>query len=127
MAQVQERGRGVRPGASTPPGCRARGRLPGVLLLSESLQVHDALLPPCNTPSTGRFCRSRSPLQDPLRGLTTLEFLDVSDTQVTNAGVKRLQEALPKLQITGRRRQVTPGDPRDGAAEPAAAAARPRD
>jgi internalin A len=55
---------------------------------------------------------SRNPITDKgldhLRGLTNLENLDISDTTVTNAGVKRLQQALPKLKIEGRRSQVGP-------------------
>jgi Leucine-rich repeat (LRR) protein len=43
-----------------------------------------------------------------LKGLTKLEDLNIRHTQVTNAGVKRLQEALPKLKIDGHRSQVTP-------------------
>ena len=34
-----------------------------------------------------------------LKGLTKLERLDLSDTKVTDAGVKKLQQALPKCKI----------------------------
>ena len=34
-----------------------------------------------------------------LKGLSSLEFLDLRDTQVTPEGVQKLQEALPECQI----------------------------
>jgi Leucine-rich repeat (LRR) protein len=43
-----------------------------------------------------------------LRGLTNLEELNMSATAVTKVGVKRLQQALPKLKISGNRSQVGP-------------------
>jgi tetratricopeptide (TPR) repeat protein len=55
-----------------------------------------------------------NPITDPglehLRGLTKLEHLSISATGVTSAGVKRLQQALPKLKIDGRRSQVPEQD-----------------
>ena len=36
-----------------------------------------------------------------LAGLTRLQTLDLTDTQVTGAGLKKLQQALPKCNIYG--------------------------
>jgi hypothetical protein len=61
----------------------------------------------------GRF-GGGNPITDPglehLRGLKKLECLRISATGVTSAGVKRLQQALPKLKIEGRRSQIAEQD-----------------
>lgn len=43
-----------------------------------------------------------------LQSLTNLEALDITRTQVTYAGVSRLQQALPNLKIEGNRKQIAP-------------------